>query len=167
MPALGRGGAGNIEAINATNQKISADLERNQQDAEAYAGSSHPTLHNQEYAHMGRGGAGNYYSPRELNATGQFQGADTSHVLGDGTPAPKSDKQKKEEAAASMGTGIRYGRGGAGNFFGVDEGLANRMRQKQEDEARKKEELKQQVEKGVDDMLPRPEKVRLAGGEPY
>lgn len=168
MPAFGRGGAGNIEALNATktsnatNEKISADLERNQQEAEDYAGTAHPALHNQEYAHTGRGGAGNYYSPRELKATGKFEGADTSHVLGDGTPAPKSDHEKAKEA-----TVIRYGRGGMGNFFGGDEDAANKLREKQEEEARKQEELKQQIEKGVDGVLSRPEKACLPGGEPF
>ncbi|KAG9594708.1 hypothetical protein KCU77_g13562, partial [Aureobasidium melanogenum] len=168
MPAFGRGGAGNIEALNATktsnatNEKISADLERNQQDAEEYAGSAHPALHNQEYAHTGRGGAGNYYSPRELKATGKFEGADTSHVLGDGTPAPKTNEENDKEP-----TVVRHGRGGMGNFFGVDEDMANKLRKKHEDEARKQEELKQQIEKGVDDVLSRPEKARLPGGEPY
>jgi hypothetical protein len=169
MPAFGRGGAGNIEALqatkatNATNEKISADLERNQQDAEDYAGTAHPALHNQEYAHTGRGGAGKYYSPRELKATGKFEGADTSHVLGDGTPAPKSDKDKATKEA----TGIRYGRGGMGNFFGGEEDAAGKARERQEEEVRKQEELKQQIEKGVDGVLSRPEKARLPGGEPF
>ncbi|CAD0083860.1 unnamed protein product [Aureobasidium vineae] len=164
MPAFGRGGAGNIEALNATkttnatNEKISADLERNQQNAEEYAGTAHPALHNQEYAHTGRGGAGNYYSPRELNATGKFEGANTSHVLGDGTPAPKTETNKDKET-----TGVRHGRGGMGNFFGGDEDSGK----KQEEEARKQEELKQQIERGVDDVLSRPEKARLPGGEPF
>ncbi|THV72651.1 hypothetical protein D6D28_03812 [Aureobasidium pullulans] len=170
MPAFGRGGAGNIEALqatkatkasNATNEKVSADLERNQQDAEDYAGTAHPALHNQEFAHTGRGGAGNYYSPRELIATGKFEGVDTSHVLGDGTPAPKGEKEKEEP------TVVRYGRGGMGNFFGVDEEMATKLRKKHEDEARKQEDLKQQIEKGVDGMLSRPEKARLPGGEPF
>ncbi|KAI5245143.1 hypothetical protein E4T47_09335 [Aureobasidium subglaciale] len=163
MPAYGRGGAGNIEALkaaqasNSTNEKISADIERQQQDAsaEAYAGTAHPALHNQQWAHTGRGGQGNYYSPRELLATGKFEGVDTSNVLGDGTPAPKGDKA------------VRAGRGGVGNFFGGDEGEAERLRAKKEDEARKQEELKREVEKGVDGSLSRPEKARLPGGEPF
>jgi hypothetical protein len=32
---------------------------------------------------------------------------------------------------------------------------------------RKQEELKQQIEKGVDGVLSRPEKARLPGGEPF
>ncbi|KAI5195984.1 hypothetical protein E4T39_07959 [Aureobasidium subglaciale] len=170
MPGWGRGGAGNIEAAaatkttNTTNEKISADIERQQQDAsaEAYAGTAHPKLHAQEYAHTGRGGSGNYYSPRELLATGKFEGVDTSHVLGDGTPAPKEgDKENKSNA------GFKIGRGGQGNFFGGDEGEAEKLRAKREDEARKQEELKREVEKGVDGSLSRPEKARLPGGEPF
>lgn len=175
MPALGRGGAGNIEAIaqtqatntnTTTNEKISADLERNQQEAESYAGTAHPALQNQEYAHMGRGGAGNYYSPRALNATGEFAGAESSHVLGDGTPAPRGPEVKGQDGQQGEKI-VRYGRGGAGNFFGVDEGAERRARKRLEEEGRKREELEREVQKGVDGALARPEKARLPGGEPY
>ena len=112
MPAYGRGGAGNIEAATILPAAIKAapkDLEKNapapsaaedylesRTNLASYAGTPHDQLHNQQYAHMGRGGAGNYYSPWELQMRGEFQGAGTSHVLGDGTPQPKSQETESQ-----------------------------------------------------------------------
>lgn len=185
MPAYGRGGAGNIEAATTPiNNTISKDLEKNQAEAENYldartnlanyAGKPHDSLHNQQYAHMGRGGAGNYYSPWELQMRGEFTGAGTSHVLGDGTPQPKSQETesqggapKVEETGKDAATGYR-GRGGAGNYsFGVSESEERAIRKKIEDENNKKEALRDNIEKGVEEGLARPEKARLPAGEPF
>lgn len=174
MPALGRGGAGNIEAATQPiiQRKISGEyLERGvlQKNHEAYAGTSHDALHTQEYAHMGRGGAGNYYSPRELNATGEFQGAGTSHVLGDGTPegrhvAGVAEKEKKEVVNGP----VYRGRGGAGNYaYGVTEGEERRFRKKYEEEERRKKEIRGLAEGAAQEGLAVPEKARLPGQEPY
>ncbi|KAL1639282.1 hypothetical protein SLS58_008124 [Diplodia intermedia] len=82
----GRGGAGNIQqATEASKQRASEA-----QDLEA---ANHPTTSSsaaatpsdtataaspQQYAHMGRGGAGNFYSPSALASTGTFVNADTN-----------------------------------------------------------------------------------------
>lgn len=206
----------------------SADLEKAQANAESYlsdrghlasyAGTPHDSLHNQQYAHMGRGGAGNYYSPWELQMRGEFQGAGTSHVLGDGTPAPRSQETELQgshtnkthatassssspsssktttppaadlergghvRAEADVGTtaaksdvskGYR-GRGGAGNYsYGVSESEERAYRKRHEEEQRRKEQLREKVEKGVEEVLPMPQKARLGlarvsgAGEPY
>jgi hypothetical protein len=85
MAPYGRGGAGNYEqAISRENEKINNDLEANQSAAET-AGVNYipPDIAERseaQYAHTGRGGAGNYYSPRELVEQGKFSGAQTSHI---------------------------------------------------------------------------------------
>ncbi|KAL1296900.1 hypothetical protein AAFC00_004513 [Neodothiora populina] len=200
MPAYGRGGAGNIEAatnpsviiptasVPAANNSASKDLEKNQQQAEDYldsrtslanyAGTAHDSLHNQQYAHMGRGGAGNYYSPWELQMRGEFTGAGTSHVLGDGTPQPKSQETESQGGSAAAAKSAQQpapvkemlrGRGGAGNFsYGVSESEEKAWRKKQEEEERKKAELRNAAEKSAEDSLARPEKAKVpAGAAPY
>jgi len=151
MPAYGRGGAGNIEAATTVPASISAsnDLEKNQQSSEdylehrthlaSYAGTPHDQLHNQQYAHMGRGGAGNYYSPWELQMRGEFTGAGTSHVLGDGTPQPISQETESQGPLSKRDVPeqkeVYRGRGGAGNFsYGVSESEERAFRRKQEEE---------------------------------
>ena len=84
MAPYGRGGAGNYEAIQRENEKVNNDLERSQSTAEK-AGINYipPDIAERteaQYAHTGRGGAGNYYSPRDLVETGNFSGAQTSHI---------------------------------------------------------------------------------------
>jgi hypothetical protein len=85
MAPYGRGGAGNYEqAISRENEKINNDLEASQSAAEI-AGVNYipPDIAERseaQYAHTGRGGAGNYYSPRDLAEHGNFQGAQTSHI---------------------------------------------------------------------------------------
>ena len=84
MAPYGRGGAGNYEAIQRENEKVNNDLERSHSTAEK-AGINYlpPDIAERieaQYAHTGRGGAGNYYSPRELVENGNFSGAQTSHI---------------------------------------------------------------------------------------
>lgn len=84
MAPYGRGGAGNYEAIQRENEKVNNDLERSQSTAEK-AGINYipPDIAERseaQYAHTGRGGAGNYYSPRDLAEQGNFMGAQTSHI---------------------------------------------------------------------------------------
>ena len=115
MAYRGRGGAGNLASTPITNSPSSStpatkDLEANHPDPEKHTvtrtdphtyadthippptdpGHDFERKERSAYAHMGRGGAGNLYSPRELAARGRFEGAGTSHVVGDGTPAPDS-----------------------------------------------------------------------------
>ena len=166
MAPYGRGGAGNYEAaIQRDNEKISNDLEANQSAADnatnSYAPPDIAEKSEAQYAHTGRGGAGNYYSPQDLSQTGSFVGAQTSHILGDGTPAP-SDNSRPAAAPPP-----KTGRGGAGNFdFGTNE--AERKAARQHEEAdRRQQQLKQDVEKGVQEKLAFPSKAKLPGGEPY
>lgn len=104
---------------------------------------------------------GNYYSPKELSEKGHFGGADTSHILGDGTPAPAP-------APSSDAPVVRTtGRGGMGNFmFGVSDSEQQAARKKVEDE-KKAEALKKDIEKGVEDRLATPEKAKLPAQEPF
>lgn len=174
MPPYGRGGAGNYEAIQRENEKISNDLEANQVAAESATSSFIPPdiadKNEAQYAHTGRGGAGNYYSPQELTQKGTFGGAQTSHVLGDGTPLP-SDDVRPAAAPAHDGvpSAVKTGRGGAGNMnydIGINE--AERKAAREHEEAdRKQQALKDDVEKGVKESLAFPSKAKLPGGQPY
>lgn len=174
MAPYGRGGAGNYEAIQRENEKISKDLEANQSAADNatndYAPPDIAEKSEAQYAHTGRGGAGNYYSPQDLSQKGNFVGAQTSHILGDGTPAP-SENTRPAAAPAATGTlggpPPKTGRGGAGNFdFGINE--AERKAARQHEEAdRRQQQLKEDVEKGVKENLAFPSKAKLPGGEPY
>jgi predicted transcriptional regulator len=84
MAPYGRGGAGNYEAIQRENEKISKDLEASQSAAEKATNNYLPPdiaeRSEAQYAHTGRGGAGNYYSPKDLAEHGNFSGAQTSHI---------------------------------------------------------------------------------------
>lgn len=197
MP-YGRGGAGNFEAQQASqqqyNSRVSADLESQQQDAENALGDKgfdvgHQDTHRREWAHMGRGGAGNYYSPKDLSEKGRFEGAASSHVLGDGTPAPRAEDRAREDNG--MGVGVSggagggetaakrmeeekkkgpapRGRGGAGNFsYGVTQSEEVAYRRRVDEEEMKKQNLRGEIERGVEEGLRRPEQAKLAGGEPF
>jgi len=173
MP-YGRGGAGNIAAstpgpsnpITAYNANASSDLELQQSAADSSTnpaitsgasvidpGHDFDTKENSAYAHMGRGGAGNYYSPKELLSNGKFEGAGNSHVVGDGTPIAEKTNEVKGPAYR--------GRGGAGNYAGPPE------ERSEKDVVDEKERLKKDIERGVEEGLARPEKARLPGGEPF
>lgn len=168
MAPHGRGGAGNIQR---ENEKISNDLEANQSAADNATNSYVPPdiaeKSEAQYAHTGRGGAGNYYSPQDLSQTGSFSGAQTSHILGDGTPAPSDNTRPAAAPAATGGLTSKTGRGGAGNYdFGINE--AERKAARQHEEAdRRQQQLKEDVEKGVQDNLAFPSKAKLSGGEPF
>lgn len=177
MPPYGRGGAGNYEQVQRENEKISHDLESNQSAADNANNSFLPPdiaeKGEPQYAHTGRGGAGNYYSPQDLTQTGNFAGAQTSHILGDGTPAPADDaRPAAAPAVGGMGSAVggvtpKTGRGGAGNFdFGINE--AERKAAREHEQAdHKQQQLRDDVEKGVKDQLAFPSKARLPGAEPY
>lgn len=182
MPGYGRGGAGNIQAVDAENAKAAQDIEANQQNAEATLQPSSLSdmmaREEQQYAHSGRGGAGNYYSPKELSQKGKFSDVQRSHILGDGTAEPSSaagesgGQPPSYTAARPAGSGTvgKQGRGGAGNIsYGVDESdgaIARRILQREEDQRRRKE-LSEGVEKGVKEALAEPPKAKLPGGQPY
>ncbi|KAM0719927.1 hypothetical protein Q7P37_004062 [Cladosporium fusiforme] len=176
MPPYGRGGAGNYEAVQRENEKISHDLEANQSAADSATDSYLPPdiaeKGEAQYAHTGRGGAGNYYSPQDLSQTGNFAGAQTSHILGDGTPAPVDDAKPAAAPAigvtgSNIGVTPKTGRGGAGNYdFGINE--AERKAAREHEQAdHKQQALREDVEKGVKDQLAFPSKAKLPGGEPF
>lgn len=151
MPPFGRGGAGNIKAITQENARISADLEANQSSADnalnAHAHTESDHLHRQitpqQYANIGRGGAGNLVDAKDLEE-----------------PAPSVDSGAK---SASMPGGVAYGRGGAGNqefSAGVREG---QRVEKEREEQVTREKLTREIEKGVRESLATPAKARTAG----
>ncbi|KAK7521251.1 uncharacterized protein IWZ02DRAFT_282640 [Phyllosticta citriasiana] len=96
--AWGRGGAGNIEAQEEQSKKVAEDIASQHRRA-SRTGSIVPIRTTVSppppYAHTGRGGAGNTYSPAELAQTGTFQSTATTEnndvagasVVPAGTPA--------------------------------------------------------------------------------
>ncbi|KAH9843319.1 Protein of unknown function (DUF3602) [Teratosphaeria destructans] len=173
MP-LGRGGVGNIEAVEHNIARMSADLEASHPDQETPSRrfvQETQSNREQQYAHTGRGGSGNYYSPQELRSKGHFTDAHRSHILGDGTrpPAESADAHDAGSeppsyimAQSTAQSPRKIGRGGAGNIsFGVteDEERAARKRLEQQEH---QEKLKAEIEKGVHDSLAMPPPVKLA-----
>ncbi|KAK0857775.1 hypothetical protein LTS02_010095 [Friedmanniomyces endolithicus] len=152
MP-YGRGGAGNIEAHEHDKVRVAADLEANHQ-APKSSPETHVPLTDDErkYAHSGRGGSGNYYSPQELSQTGSFSDAHRSHVLGDGTLAPAdatsmgntdgAETSSYIAAQASVRPTRTVGRGGAGNFdFGAGVSEEKAARERMDEEQKRKRVL--------------------------
>ncbi|KAK4890643.1 hypothetical protein LTR27_010682 [Elasticomyces elasticus] len=167
MP-YGRGGAGNILAVEQGKARVSNDVEANRQTVDpSLTSTGHEE---QKYAHSGRGGAGNYYSPQDLSQTGVFSDAHRSHVLGDGTQAPTSGgapPSYSTTAAPTSGSNRTVGRGGAGNWgFGSNESEERAAREKAEEEERRKQ-VQAEVEKKVESALAEPPKAKLAGNEPF
>nr|POE88327.1 hypothetical protein CFP56_11556 [Quercus suber] len=163
--AYGRGGAGNIQAVAEQIAASKADLEANNLPAiNSYpSATAHAARDEAQYAHSGRGGAGNYYSPKDLAARGEFAGAGSSHILGDGTPAPAASTAAKQVPSAVKASG----RGGAGNFlFGIGESEAQAAAKREEDE-RRASALKEDIAKVVEEALPMPEKAKLPASEPF
>ncbi|KAF2767081.1 hypothetical protein EJ03DRAFT_337913 [Teratosphaeria nubilosa] len=173
MP-YGRGGFGNVQAVEQNIARMSADLEASHPDLETRSTSFvQETQGNKErqHAHTGRGGSGNYYSPQELRSKGHFSDAHRSHILGDGTrpPAESADALDggSEPPSYSMAQHTaqpprKIGRGGAGNIsFGMteDEERTARKRLKQQEH---QEKLRAEIEKGVHNSLAIPQPVKLA-----
>ncbi|KAF1843010.1 uncharacterized protein K460DRAFT_418149 [Cucurbitaria berberidis CBS 394.84] len=161
----GRGGAGNINAAKESSKKAGEDIEANHpppSSASATAPSppqqapSNNAPPPQDYAHMGRGGAGNFYQPSTLVAQGQFtQPADS-------TALPTSAKPHISTPWHPEGQEMpvaRSGRGGAGNFVWKSDGAGNK--EKVEDEERRREEVREGVERDVEAGLARPAGVVL------
>ncbi|CAK4032613.1 Hypothetical predicted protein [Lecanosticta acicola] len=156
----GRGGAGNILAIQQENARISADLEANQSAADSYNAPA-PMRSEQQYAHSGRGGAGNYYSPKQLSETGQYRDTNIGEV---------ADLSGRRGATASEATSTTrtYGRGGVGNYaYDASENQEKALRNKMQEDEEKQQKLKADIEAGVKETLAMPEKAKLPGGHPY
>ncbi|KAK5696035.1 hypothetical protein LTR97_008455 [Elasticomyces elasticus] len=166
MP-YGRGGAGNILAVEQEKARVSNDVEANRQAVDpSLTSTGHEE---QKYAHSGRGGAGNYYSPQDLSQTGVFSDAHRSHVLGDGTQAPSGSAPPSytTTTAPTSGSNRTVGRGGAGNWgFGSSESEERAAREKAEEDERRKQ-VQAEVEKKVESALAEPPKAKLAGNEPF
>ena len=176
--AYGRGGAGNIEAAALESARKSADPEANRQGAKSDGKNGPPeevidviAREEQQYQHLGRGGAGNFYSPKDLSKSGKFSDAHRSHIVGDGTLQPAS------ALAANLGNGppsynaakpstesVRsYGRGGAGNYSqSAAEIEAARVKREEE---RIKIRLQADIEKAVQESLAMPQKAKVHNGE--
>ncbi|KAK8213576.1 hypothetical protein M8818_002878 [Zalaria obscura] len=192
----GRGGAGNVlpKRISHAQMQKNADLEAQRVDSDTVSVIStpaHDVGHSdlRPYAYKGRGGAGNLYSPRDLNETGTFQGAESSHILGDGTPAPASEQSHRvtsngnveprihaplgiEDFPALMKTTSATrpfrGIGGAGNYAsGSAEAEDKAARKKAESEERKKEKIRTEIERDVEAGLRRPDQVKVTGEERF
>ena len=171
--AYGRGGVGNIQALEQETARVAADLEANQQAAGASSQyNALPGKEEPKFAHTGRGGMGNYYSPEELSQTGHFSDAHRSHIPGDGTQQPPTEPGRESTGPPSYSTTQAsaaptrmVGRGGAGNFsFGVSESEERAARKRMADE-KKREVLTGEIEKGVKEQLAVPPKAKLSGVE--
>jgi len=174
MPSFGRGGAGNIEAVQKETERANNDLEANKSAASNAGNDFVPPADikrdEQQYAHTGRGGMGNFYSPKELNQSGNFSDAHRSHIPGDGTLAPTegSDAPPSYNAVSANAEPARKtGRGGAGNYaIGINEAETRAARRRHEEDERQAK-LKEDIEKGVQETLAFPSKAKLPDGEPY
>ncbi|KAK4508428.1 hypothetical protein PRZ48_002166 [Zasmidium cellare] len=154
MPYAGRGGAGNIQAVEEANKRIVEDLEANQQATETYTQPA-PTS-DEQYARVGRGGAGNFYNPQDSNDTDRVGLGDGINSLGSGA----TDTSKTPTAAPEPTR--TFGRGGAGNFsFDSSENQDRAVRKKLEEDEKKEQQLKEVVEHVVDEKLAMPQKAKL------
>ena len=150
MPSYGRGGAGNIQAVAQQSERTAADVEANESTAEAIA-ASHLSSQDirrerQQYAHAGRGGAGNLYS------ADQMQEAHPSDGLSGG---------KTMKASSTSSTKVA-GRGGAGNYEFAVTGREQQIAMQRQKEEETRERLKEDIVKDVGQQLAVPPKARLA-----
>ena len=114
----------------------------------------------QEYAHMGRGGAGNWYQPAELEKEGVFS------QPADATAIPTAVKPQISTPWHPEGQEMpvaRAGRGGAGNFVWRSE---EQGKKGQSEEKRVREEVSQGVERDVEAGLAKPGAALLSGEKP-
>lgn len=144
MPAYGRGGAGNIQAVDQQNDRIVKDLEANESNAKSLTQTlSSDTVKRDEsqYAYTGRGGSGNFYSRKDVSQ------AKTSGL--------------SDVAASEMIKSTRTsGRGGVGNYeFSANESAQTALKKDTRDE-QVKERLTKDIEKEVNEELAMPPKAR-------
>ncbi|KAI9891100.1 MAG: hypothetical protein M1814_003299 [Vezdaea aestivalis] len=145
---VGRGGAGNFYTksdIAKQEARLSADVEAqtapltSSETMQSVAAT--PSSQN-AYAHMGRGGAGNFYSPKDLPVKGEFSGQV------DGT-APSVGQVEVTRGYV--------GRGGAGNYTSAErrsgeqrrsgEGKRSGEQRRSADERRIAQDVEQGLEK--------------------
>jgi hypothetical protein len=176
--AYGRGGAGNILQAKEEIKKVTQVSARHRafrriliawahltttQDVEANRASTptaQPTSQPpSEYAHMGRGGSGNWYQPSELQKDGTFtQPTDATAIPTSSKPAISTPWHPEGQELPVA----RSGRGGAGNFVWKSDEQVRREREGREmDEIKIKESVSKEVERGVEKVLARPGAARL------
>ncbi|KAF1829641.1 hypothetical protein BDW02DRAFT_560679 [Decorospora gaudefroyi] len=149
----GRGGAGNFYAAQEESKKAAEDIEANRNASSTAAPpsqSSQPSSASQDYAHMGRGGSGNWYEPKQLQKEGTF----TEPT--DATAPPTSSKPHVSTPWHPEGQEMpvaRSGRGGAGNLVWRSE---EARRKEREDEEARKEGLRIEAERCVEAGLAKP-----------
>lgn len=130
---------------------------------------------------MGRGGAGNFYSPAALAQTGTFEQPLTS-TTAEPPPAPLENLDSSSgwwntatsAAAAANSEGeqqetpvARTGRGGAGNFVwgGGSERRAEQLRKEWGQLREKQKDVESKVAEDVEKALPPPGKAWLGDGK--
>ncbi|KAK6434556.1 hypothetical protein LTR95_009255 [Oleoguttula sp. CCFEE 5521] len=150
----GRGGAGNIQAVQQEKDRIADDLESGSKTAaKERSNVVEGKQSDQQYAHSGRGGAGNYYSHKELSESGNFSTGEAA-VRASGSTASTQPVRK-------------YGRGGAGNYEFSSTVFVQAKAQDKAVEADRRARLQDDIEKGVSEQLAFPSKAKLPGTEPY
>lgn len=99
---------------------------------------------------MGRGGAGNWYQPTELEKEGTFtQPSDATAIPTSSKPHVSTPWHPETQELPVA----RAGRGGAGNFMWKDE---EKERLKREEEERTMEKVNEKVERDVEAGLAKP-----------
>ncbi|KAK5111000.1 hypothetical protein LTR62_005375 [Meristemomyces frigidus] len=167
--SYGRGGVGNILAAAQEQARAASDVEANSSRVDTGEARlpDHEQVAEQKYAHSGRGGAGNYYSPQVLSGNGRFNDADRSHILGEGIRALQAGSAGSTNAVAGSGPSRKVGRGGAGNYaFGVSESQ-QRDAVRRMDEEQKLQQIQADVWRDVQDTVAPPPKARLAAGAEF
>jgi hypothetical protein len=110
---------------------------------------------------MGRGGAGNWYQPTELQKEGTFtQATDATAVPTTSKPQISTPWHPENQEMPVA----RSGRGGAGNFvWKSDEQIKKEKEGRELDELKKRETVSQEVERNVEAVLAKPGAARLGG----
>ncbi|KAF2264883.1 hypothetical protein CC78DRAFT_532751 [Lojkania enalia] len=107
---------------------------------------------------MGRGGAGNWYQPKELSNEGTFtQTSDSTALPTTSTPNISTPWHPENQQMPIA----RVGRGGAGNFVWQDE---DKELERRGNEERVKKGLEEKVERDVEAGLAKP-RAAVLGGE--
>ncbi|PNS16015.1 hypothetical protein CAC42_4416 [Sphaceloma murrayae] len=164
MP-YGRGGAGNFEAAAAAKQlaqeRAANDVEAQKSTEDHLSDVLSEAKPPAQYAHSGRGGAGNYYSPQELSKTGQFEGG-TAGLEEASIPTSAASKiQAKIQATLPA----YRGRGGAGNYETSAADSAEAARSKAVEEEKEEQKIRESIAKDVETGLAKPQKAKLPGFE--
>jgi hypothetical protein len=134
------------------------DIEANRSTSTATAPASRTATSeqlsdaSQDYAHMGRGGAGNWYEPKELQKEGTFvQPTDATGIPTSSKPQVSTPWHPENQELPVA----RAGRGGAGNFVWRS-AQGEEAGKKEREEEERREGLRVQAEKSVEGSLARP-----------